>query len=232
MPTRLSRHPRPTAIVRVPGSAVVASGLALVAAAFGLMALLAAGEARAVDYDCSNFSTQAQAQGYLLPGDPYGLDADSDGIACESLPCPCSYPSTTPPPPVEATPTEPTEPREPAERLVFWKTVNEPVEIEPRAILIGTGTFGGTFKLGSLIEWRGWGAGTARADGFVSFRSCRPTCIHGRIIRRKATVVLSDIRQNCGQRRYRRIKIVVINSPYGALIGPFGTDCNGFLTRP
>jgi hypothetical protein len=43
------------------------------------------------DYDCADFATQAEAEEYLLPGDPYNLDADSDGIACEDLPCPCSY---------------------------------------------------------------------------------------------------------------------------------------------
>jgi hypothetical protein len=42
--------------------------------------------AAAVDYDCSDFATQEEAQEYLLPGDPYGLDADDDGIACEDLP--------------------------------------------------------------------------------------------------------------------------------------------------
>lgn len=46
--------------------------------------------AQAEDYDCADFSTQAEAQKYLLPGDPYRLDRDGDGIACESLPCPCS----------------------------------------------------------------------------------------------------------------------------------------------
>ena len=44
----------------------------------------------AVDYDCADFANQAEAEEYLLPGDPYRLDADSDGIACEDLPCPCS----------------------------------------------------------------------------------------------------------------------------------------------
>jgi len=39
-----------------------------------------------VDYDCSDFSTQEEAQEYLLPGDPYGLDGDNDGVACEDLP--------------------------------------------------------------------------------------------------------------------------------------------------
>jgi hypothetical protein len=37
-------------------------------------------------YDCSDFDTQEVAQAQLLPGDPYGLDADNDGMACDSLP--------------------------------------------------------------------------------------------------------------------------------------------------
>lgn len=46
--------------------------------------------AAAEDYNCSDFATQAEAEEHLLPGDPYGLDGDNDGIACEELPCPCS----------------------------------------------------------------------------------------------------------------------------------------------
>jgi hypothetical protein len=40
------------------------------------------------DCNCSDFSTQAEAQKVLeaFPGDPYGLDRDKDGIACETLP--------------------------------------------------------------------------------------------------------------------------------------------------
>lgn len=38
------------------------------------------------DYDCSYFDTQDQAQQYLKDGDPYRLDGDGDGEACESLP--------------------------------------------------------------------------------------------------------------------------------------------------
>jgi len=45
------------------------------------------------DVDCGAFVTQAQAQRYLLRGDPFGLDADGDGVACGSLPCPCLSPS-------------------------------------------------------------------------------------------------------------------------------------------
>jgi micrococcal nuclease len=40
------------------------------------------------DCDCKDFKTQAQAQQVLnaFAGDPYKLDGDKDGIACESLP--------------------------------------------------------------------------------------------------------------------------------------------------
>ena len=37
------------------------------------------------DVDCSDFSSSAEAQDYLLPGDPYRLDADNDGQACDNL---------------------------------------------------------------------------------------------------------------------------------------------------
>jgi micrococcal nuclease len=39
------------------------------------------------DYNCGDFETQEQAQ-YVLEnesGDPHGLDADGNGVACESL---------------------------------------------------------------------------------------------------------------------------------------------------
>ena len=54
-----------------------------------------AGSASA-DKDCSDFANQAQAQSYFVSngGSPSNdfdnLDADHDGVACESLPCPCS----------------------------------------------------------------------------------------------------------------------------------------------
>lgn len=63
----------------------------------GVVLSLAAGAtpARAADRDCSDFSTQAQAQDFYVanggPGsDPHNLDGDGDGVACESNPCPCS----------------------------------------------------------------------------------------------------------------------------------------------
>ena len=80
---------------------------ALIGAA--IIAVLAPASALAgTDYDCADFANQAEAQEYLLPGDPYRLDGDNDGVACEDLPCPCSTESgsggggseeSTPPPP-------------------------------------------------------------------------------------------------------------------------------------
>ncbi len=42
------------------------------------------------DRDCASFRNQAAAQRALAGGDPHGLDGDGDGVACSSLPCPCS----------------------------------------------------------------------------------------------------------------------------------------------
>ena len=42
--------------------------------------------APARDYDCDDFESQAEARLYLAPGDPYGLDEDGNGVACETLP--------------------------------------------------------------------------------------------------------------------------------------------------
>jgi Excalibur calcium-binding domain len=50
-----------------------------------LVALLCAPAALAQDLDCADFATQEEAQQSLESGAPYGLDADSDGIACEEL---------------------------------------------------------------------------------------------------------------------------------------------------
>lgn len=38
------------------------------------------------DYSCADFRTQEEAQSYLTPGDPYVLDPDGNGLACEELP--------------------------------------------------------------------------------------------------------------------------------------------------
>jgi len=84
----------------------------LVTLGAGALWASAPSEALAYDLDCADFSNQREAQEHLLPGDPYRLDGDNDGIACEDLPCPCSTSSggeagppappsegSTPPPP-------------------------------------------------------------------------------------------------------------------------------------
>ena len=38
------------------------------------------------DRSCADFETQAEAQSYLTPADPYALDPDGNGLACENLP--------------------------------------------------------------------------------------------------------------------------------------------------
>lgn len=63
--------------------------IALIFVSTGLVTLGSPAQAFG-DKDCSDFSTQAQAQQYMSPGDPHRLDADGDGIGCDSLPCPCS----------------------------------------------------------------------------------------------------------------------------------------------
>jgi len=48
----------------------------------------ACGPCAATDCNCSDFDTHAEAQAWLNadPTDPFNLDGDNDGIACESLP--------------------------------------------------------------------------------------------------------------------------------------------------
>lgn len=61
----------------------------------GALILSAAAPAIAQDRDCSDFDSQAEAQDFFEnagTGDPHGLDADDDGRACDSNPCPCRGP--------------------------------------------------------------------------------------------------------------------------------------------
>jgi endonuclease YncB( thermonuclease family) len=80
--------------------------------------LLAATPAHALgaDLDCGDFATQAQAQEYFLAiggpsADPDRLDLDSDGVACETRPCPCSTSSVPSAPPAPPAPPAPAAPR-------------------------------------------------------------------------------------------------------------------------
>jgi hypothetical protein len=70
--------------------------LATCTAVFGSTASSAGrGSVSQRDANCDDFSSQAAAQSYFIAhggpsSDPAGLDADHDGIACETNPCPCS----------------------------------------------------------------------------------------------------------------------------------------------
>jgi endonuclease YncB( thermonuclease family) len=90
----MPRNHRPTPTTsRLTGPRTNGARIVGLVSAFAILCaglVLLAPSAHAVDYDCSDFRTQAAAQKYLLPGDPHRLDADGDGRACDSLPCPCS----------------------------------------------------------------------------------------------------------------------------------------------
>ena len=75
--------------------------LTLAALTAGLLAVLTPMTAHAADKDCSDFDTQKAAQIFFLKAggpsqDPHRLDAEGDGIACESNPCPCYTGKTLP----------------------------------------------------------------------------------------------------------------------------------------
>lgn len=84
----------------------------LVASLIGGLVAGTSSATAATDMDCGDFATQAAAQTFFLnagPGDPHRLDAEGDGVACESNPCPCStggpvplVGQSTPPAPAEA----------------------------------------------------------------------------------------------------------------------------------
>jgi endonuclease YncB( thermonuclease family) len=78
-----------------------------------LVGVVAVPSASAQDRDCGHFSTQAEAQAYFISlggptHDPDRLDGDSDGIACEALPCPCGSGSGAAPPPTPTVVAPPT----------------------------------------------------------------------------------------------------------------------------
>ena len=62
--------------------------LLLATAAMAMLVATPAALAQAGDLDCADFATQEEAQAMLDadPSDPNGLDADGDGVACETLP--------------------------------------------------------------------------------------------------------------------------------------------------
>jgi hypothetical protein len=60
----------------------------IVVLAVGIAVLLPATASAQADRDCSDFGSWAEAQEFYErsgPGDPHNLDADNDGVACETL---------------------------------------------------------------------------------------------------------------------------------------------------
>lgn len=121
------------------------------------------------DVDCSDFDTQEEAQAVLDadPTDPYGLDRDGDGLACETLPTPTPTPTVTPTPPVVVTPPVVTPPAPSLEKQAeaFAQQnpapgqVNVPGELahtgpEDALPLLGMGSSSILAGLGALISSR------------------------------------------------------------------------------
>lgn len=84
----------------------------LLAAGAAVVLLSSPEKSGAVDYDCSDFPSQAAAQEAFInaggpSSDPYRLDGDGDGIACESNPCPCAGGGSPSTPQVPSPPPEP-----------------------------------------------------------------------------------------------------------------------------
>lgn len=76
-------------------SRALATTITMLLALAGLSALTTSPASAITDRDCGDFSSQAAAQSFFISAggpssDPHALDADGDGIACETLPCPCS----------------------------------------------------------------------------------------------------------------------------------------------
>lgn len=67
--------------------------------ATGILVLCAGPASAAIDLNCDDFPSQADAQVVLdgNPSDPNGLDADGDGQACEEFTYPASGQVATPP---------------------------------------------------------------------------------------------------------------------------------------
>jgi Excalibur calcium-binding domain len=97
------------------------------------VALAASASAQGGDRDCADFSTQSEAQAFFEgPGsDPHGLDGDADGLACESLRCPCGEgaggdpPVPGPEPPPDPAPAPPSGPKRTVERASTASVVAE-----------------------------------------------------------------------------------------------------------
>ena len=111
--------------------------LMLAALACALITVLPS-PASAADRDCADFPSQGAAQAWLQahPGDPDRLDGDSDGVACEALPCPCAGAATTPVVPTAPPPP----PRPPAKVLDVQARVTSVIDGDTLKVRFADGT--------------------------------------------------------------------------------------------
>lgn len=158
------------------------------------------GTAQAVDYDCADFANQAEAQEYAGNGDPYGLDGDDDGVACEDLPCPCSSEAGggggDPPPPMPPPP-PPYHLTKGAARSAAHAVVIKFVRRSPR---VSAGYIGACHRLG---ERRVDCDGTARGRSGTVKTTCH-LHVAIRAVDRHPAARLSSV--NCQQRDTLRLK--------------------------
>jgi hypothetical protein len=82
---RAHRRVRP-ARPAVAGRVALSGAAVLTLGAGPFVGMASAAPSAAVDYNCTDFTYQDDAQAKLLPGDPYRLDADHDGVPCQNLP--------------------------------------------------------------------------------------------------------------------------------------------------
>jgi endonuclease YncB( thermonuclease family) len=175
------------------------------------------------DVDCSDFSTQADAQAYFLAhggpaSDPDRLDADHDGIACESSPCPCNY-STTPTASVAVPVPAPPPPSPPAAPIPapvaghrtsvrIWRVVDgDTVKVKTSSGAIRTVRLIGIDTPESVAPSTPVECGARRATAAMDKLALRRE--HGGLVGRPATLV-SDPSQDAKDRYGRTLAYVEI----------------------
>jgi Excalibur calcium-binding domain len=128
--------------------------------------------ASGADRDCSDFSTQPEAQQFFLAqggpaSDPHRLDGDNDGIACESLPG--GGGGGNPPPPPQPTTRDLERPARSGPRYFPSRCTNS--RIKPLRIVVTCADAGLRFRADEWIYWR---RSQAHARGSIVYRHCDP----------------------------------------------------------
>jgi hypothetical protein len=93
------------------------------------------------DYDCPDFATQEEAQQFLLAGDPYLLDADNDGMACNNLAMGGTGSGMTQQPTTPTTPPTTTAPTT-APNITEMPATGGPSLLIPAGVLLASGLIG------------------------------------------------------------------------------------------